>query len=196
MKIVLFNPFEKFSASKLLVFGIIATLIGSYLGYVFNGRFDGVIDLHFNEETTLVQPFIDNAINILCLSVSLFVVGRIINKKTRFIDVLIPAMIARIPFYFLTLTNINNFMITFSNEILENLDLKNPEKFHLEPVNLITMLLSAIVSIGMLVLFVILLFRGFKTATNCRTPNHTLLFVVGIILAEILSKVIIYFTNY
>ena len=98
MKLVLFNPFEKFSASKLLVFGIIATLIGSYLGYVFNGRFDGVIDLHFNEETTLVQPFVDNAVNILCLSLSLFVVGRIINKKTRFIDVLIPAMIARIPF--------------------------------------------------------------------------------------------------
>lgn len=196
MKKLLLNPFEKFSETKLLLFGIAITLIGSYLGFVFNGRFDGAIDLHFSDEVTLPQPFIDNAINVFSISISLFFFGRIINKKTRFIDILIPSLVARLPFYFLPFTNINNFMVTFSNEIIGNLDIKNSVNFHIETFDLIAILLFAIVSIGFLVWFVILLFNGFKIATNCKTPNHTLLFVFGIILAEILSKILIYFLNY
>lgn len=196
MKKLLLNPFEKFSETKLLLFGIAITLLGSYLGFVFNGRFDGAIDLHFSDEVTLPQPFIDNAINVFSISISLFLFGRIINKKTRFIDILIPSLVARLPFYFLPFTNINNFMVTFSNEIIGNLDIKNPVNFHIETFDLIAILLFAIVSIGFLVWFVILLFNGFKIATNCKTPNHTLLFVFGIILAEILSKILIYFLNY
>jgi len=196
MKKLLLNPFEKISETKLLLFGIAITLIGSYLGFVFNGRFDGVIDLHFTETTTLSQPFIDNVINIFSLSILLFLFGRTINKKTRLIDILIAAMVARIPFYFLPFSNIDNFMSRFSNAFIKDLDLKNPAAFHIETGNLLTLLLFAIVSIGMLVWFVLLLFHGFKVATNCKTPNHTLLFVIGIILAEIVSKLLIYFINY
>lgn len=196
MKKLLINPFEKISETKLLLFGIAITLIGSYLGFIFNGRFDGVIDLHFSEQVTFLQPFIDNVVNVFSLSISLFFFGRIINKKTRFIDILIPSLVARLPFYFLPFTNVNNFMVTFSNEIIGNLDLKNPINFHIETLDLIAILLFALVSIGFLVWFVVLLFNGFKIATNCKTPNQTLLFVFGIILAELLSKTLMYFINY
>jgi len=196
MKKLLINPFEKFSVPNLLLLGVAVTSIGSYLGYLFYGRFDGVIDLHFTDTITLAEPLTDNAINIFSLSVLLFLFGRIINKKTRFVDILAAAMVARIPFYFLPFSNIDNFMSRFSNTLIRDLDLKNPASFHIETGNLITLLLFAIISIGMLVWFVILLFHGFKVATNCKTPNHTLLFAIGIIAAEIVSKLLIYLFNY
>jgi hypothetical protein len=196
MKKLLFNPFEKFSEIQLLFFGIAITIIGSYIGYFFNGRFDGAIDLHFTNETTLLQPFIDNCINILSVAVILFFLGKTINKKTRFIDILIPAFVARLPFYLLPFSNFNNFMVNFTNSMLENVDLKNPMALHIETSDLISISLFAIVSIAMLVWFFVLLFHGFKIAANCKTPIHTLIFVIGIIMAEILSKTLIYFLNY
>lgn len=196
MKKLLLNPFEKFSVTKLLLFGIAITLIGSYLGFVFNGRFIGIFSFKTNDEVRIIQSIIDNAIDLSSITFFLFLFGKIINKKTRFIDILIPSLIARLPIYLLAFTNTNNFIADLSKSLLGNLDLKNPVAFHIEPQILIVLLLFAAISIGLLVWSVSLLFKGFKIATNCKTPNHTLLFAIGIILAEILSQSLIYSINY
>lgn len=192
----LLNPFEKFSTKKLAFFGIVITLVGSYFGYLFQGRFDGVIDLHFTNDVSILQPFLDNVINVFSIFIFLFLFGKIINKKTRAVDIFNTSIVARIPFYILPFSNINNFMINFTNEIMGNVDLKNPVNLKIETFDLVGILVFAFLSIGLLIVFVILLFNGFKTATNCKKINHTLLFVVSIIFGEILSKGLIYFINY
>lgn len=194
MKLLL-NPFEKFTEKKLLLFGVAITLISSYLGFILYGRFDGIFDLHFTEEIALHQPFIDNCINIFSISILLFFIGRIINRKTRFIDILIAAIVARIPIYFLILGNINNFMLKLNN-LFATVDVKKSPVFQIETVDLIAILIFAAFSILMLIWFVMLLFRGFKIATNCKTTAHIFFFAFGIIGAEILSKILIYFLNY
>jgi len=197
MKKLFFNPFEKNSETRLLVFGLIITAIGSYLGYLFSGRYDGVIDLHFTKNTTLAQPFIDNLINIVSLFAALFLVGKLINSKTRIIDILSPILISRVPFYLLTFFNFRNCISDVTASIVEKLDLKAmPTELDLSPLSMILLMLFAMISILCLVWFIILLYNGFKIATNCKTVAHKLYFALAIVAAEIISKILISLLTY
>lgn len=118
MKTLLFNPFEKYSDRTLIALGLLSTIIGIVLGLVFNARFDGAIDLHFVENASVNQTLLDIAIDISCFSILLFSVGKLINNKTRFIDILSVCMIARIPFYFVTFFNINNLIYNITQRML------------------------------------------------------------------------------
>ncbi|MNK16392.1 hypothetical protein D3C87_345560 [compost metagenome] len=188
MKKLLFNPFEKYSELHLLLVGVIITIIGSLSAFYFNGRFDGAIDLHFGSGVTLWEPFIDNAINIVSLFIFLFILGRIINNKTRSIDILTTILIARLPFYLLTLIN--------GNGIIKNIETKidplNPYNITFTPLEIAILLVFALVTLLFLVWFIALLYNGFKTATNIKTTQHKILFAVAILLAEILSKFIFF----
>lgn len=196
MKTVFLNPFEKYNENKLLIFGILITLIGSYLGYLFQGRFDGVIDLHFVPSTTILVPFIDNLINITTLFLILFILGKYINNKTRLIDILTPVLVARLPFYLLTFSNYEHYISDVSQRLLASIDMqKIPSNLNLETTDLIITIIFAGISILLLVWFVILLYNGFKVATNSRGIKNNLLFAGVIILAEIISKIIFTLIN-
>ncbi len=194
MKALLFNPFSKYSDRTLILLGILFSLIGSILGYFFNARFDGVLDLHFVENVKVYVPFLDILINTLATTLFLFIVGKYINKKTRLIDILTLNLLAKFPVYILTLTNIGNCIYNISTRIIQFV---NPAKINqLVISDIVVMLLFAMLSLLFLVWFVLLLFNGFKTATNAKETKHSLLFVFGLLAAEILSKSIIYLIQY
>lgn len=193
MKTVLLNPFEKFSERTLILFGFISNLIGGYLGFLLNVRFDGVLDIHFAGKIKLYESFIDITIDILCITALLYIVGKLINSKTRFIDILSAIMIARIPLYFITFFNANNLMYTISHRMLYTIKSEKIDTFPLP--DLLVILVFALISILFLVWFIILLYNGFKTATNAKETKHTLLFIVALIFSEVLSKILIYSLN-
>ncbi|MFY0482363.1 hypothetical protein ACI6PS_07130 [Flavobacterium sp. PLA-1-15] len=191
MKTILFNPFEKYDENKLLIFGLAFTLVGSYLGYAFQGRYDGIMDLHFPDAVELIQPFVDNLVNILSLTILLFLLGKYINPKTRLIDILTTVMIARIPIYLLTFSNYQNYNSELGKKILTSFDVSNPQNgLNLETSEIFFLALFTGVTILFIIWFVILLFNGFKIASNSRGIKNNLLFAGAIILAEILSKII------
>lgn len=189
MRTLLFNPFEKYSDKILIVFGLLFTLIGGYLGYVFNVRFDGVIDLHFVENVSTYNPLLDISTDIVTLTICLFVIGKLINNKTRFIDILSATMIARIPFYFITLFNSNNKAYAISKGILTLA--KSNQINTLEALDIFYILLMTFAIIASLIWFMVLLFNGFKTAVHAKETKHTLFFIGTFIFAEILSKILI-----
>ncbi|MDI1304543.1 MAG: hypothetical protein PSX42_06830 [bacterium] len=189
MRTLLFNPFEKYSERILIIVGLAFTVIGGYLGFVFNARFDGVIDLHFVEKVSLYQPILEIGINILCTTVLLFIVGKIINPKTRIIDIFLTSMIARIPYYIVTFFNANNKAYTISQGIL-NL-VKSNKTNPLSSTDIFYLLLMSFAIIASLIWFIALLFNGFKTAVNAKGTKHVLLFIAAIVAAEIISKIVI-----
>lgn len=196
-KKLLINPFESISETKLLVFGIITTLLASYLAFLLNGRFDGVIDLHFTEDVEKLQPLIDNAINFVSLFIFLFIAGKIINSKTRAVDIATPILVAKIPYYILLLFNINDFIYSSTSSLLQKVNPENPSQMpNIDPGTLAVILPFALLSIAFLIWFIVLLYYGFKTATNSKTPAHKMYFIGAIILAEILSSVLISTINY
>lgn len=189
MKNIFYNPFETYSEKTLLLVGTLFTIIGGCLAYIFNVKYDGVLDLHFTEQISY-EAITYLATDILILTFSLIIVGKYINKKTRFIDVLTAVLISRIPLYFASFLNINNKSFIIGNKILA---LATTNKMNILTANEVGfMLFQVIIVIGTLIWSIFLLYKGYKTATNAKETKHTLLFILAIVVAEIISKVIIH----
>ncbi len=189
MRTVLFNPFEKYSEKALLIAGVFFTLIGSYIAFLFNIRFDGLIDIHTYKEISFLQVLSDNAVNIFSSALLLFIIAKYINKKTRIVDIIVISLIARIPYYLLPIFNINNSLGKSGEEILQ---LTNPEFIgQISFFSWSITIVFAIFSILFLVWYIALLFNGFKVASNAKGAKHIVLFIIVILLAEILSRFLI-----
>lgn len=186
---IFWNPFKCYETKKMLVLGLVFFFIGSWLASQFDFTFDGVLDLHSVAKVNLVRALQENAINVALLSVLVFVVGIIINSRTRVVDVLNAVLIFRIPFYVAILFSSIPFVRKAQEGILENL--KDLSHFQLEALQIITLLAFSLVILLLLTYAIILLFNGFKTATNAKTWQHYILFAVALLVAEIVSKILI-----
>lgn len=182
----LLNPFEKYSEKQLLIFGILFLLIGSFLGYQFNALFDSILHISFPDNISFINHLLQNIALTLILTVFLFALGNYFNSKTRFIDILNSSLIARVPFYLTTLVNINDASSTISNKLLESLnDLKN---ITISTQDYFVLFLTSILSLVGIIWLSILLWNGFKTATNAKTTKQIVLFILVILIANFASS--------
>ena len=185
----LYNPFELYSERQLLIFGLVMTLIGSFLGYLFNGRFDGIIDFHLIESVTFFEVVLDNFFNTILLTMLMFITGKFINSKTRFVDVLNTSLIARIPFYILPFFNFNNVMYDLSNRTYSIIVAGGFNA--ISTPDIILLMLFSFVAICTLIWFSVLIWNGFKVATNAKGIKNIIVFIFTILVAEVISKYII-----
>ncbi len=190
MTSILFKPFTRFSANSLLLVGIVVTLIGSYVGYLGGARFDGVLDIHFGESVLLQSPFLENIINVLMLSIFLFIGGKVINEKTRLIDIVVTSLVARIPYYLIPLLNVKSMISKATDQVLQAAE--NQTLDGIPNLSLVLLTVFSVVVILFAVWYVVLLFNGFKTASNAKGAKHVVFFAVSILLAEITSILIIH----
>lgn len=181
----LFNPFSKFEENQLLIGGIILTIIGTLIGFLCNASFDGVLDMHIVEKTTFSKVAIENTINVATITILLFVLGKILNSKTRFIDILNTSLWYRFPLYLspilatlLLPKDLNEKLLKGAN-ILEN------------QTELILTALFAIITLLIVAYNITLLVYGFKTATNTKKWQHFVLMGLTILIAEFVSKYIL-----
>ena len=193
MKSIFFKPFERYSEFTLLIVGSLFTIIGSYAAFLFDIRFDGVIDVHVSKSETFIQPLIDNLINICCLVVFLFSSALIFNKKTRIVDILTTSMVARIPFYLLPVFNFNGSLTMASEKLLQLLQDNLMDQIPFS--TLAPLLIFGAFTIIAFVWYLYLLYSGFKTASNAKGNTPTILFISALLFAEIASKILISLFN-
>lgn len=185
----LFNPFEKYSEKTLLIFGIITTILGSFLGYLMNARFDGIVDMHLVENIECYEPLVDNIINVLVIFVLFFAFGKMINPKTRAVDILNVSLISRIPIYLVTLTNIGGYLEKSTQNMLDKIDFENLNNVpQFEFSDMAISLVFSVVMILLLIYMIVLFWKGFQTATNTKGVRNIIIFIILFIAAEILSK--------
>lgn len=189
MKQLLFKPFEKFSALQLIVAGLIFTLLGTWLAIIFGGRFDGALDFHVVNSCVRGQAILDNIINISCLFVFLFIGGKIINQKTRMVDIFSTTLYARLPLYLLPLINFNNKLSLNGDPT----DLNALQEYAIN--NMAYLVVIVIIAILFIIWYIALLYNGFKTASNAKGSKAIWIFSGALLFAEITSKLFIHFFN-
>ncbi|MBC9796236.1 hypothetical protein [Sinomicrobium weinanense] len=182
------NPFVRYSEKKLLFTGLFATIIGSVLAAHFYTRYDGVLDAHTVSELKYYMPFLDNVINVFCLSLVLYGIGKYINRKTRGVDILTVVLISRIPLYIFPLFQIGGYLDEITKKLLPAAG--NAFELNITGIEMIFLLVFALVYFAALALFIVLLRYGFAVASNVKSVKHWVLFAFGILVAEILSKLI------
>lgn len=194
---ILLNPFEKHSEKNLLFFGIIMTFLGSFIAYLTKARFDGIIDMHVVDQIRFLEPLFDNLLNTLSLFLLFFLLGKRINSKTRWIDILSVSIISRIPFYVLPLFNIDGLLAKITEKILNGIDFQNlSQPPVIEFSDLIILLVFTMVAVLCLAWFIALFWNGFRVATNTKGMKNIIFFIVFLLLSEVLSKMLISTINF
>src|SRR5690606_13144424 len=184
------NPFSKFSEKSLLMAGILFLVVGSFIGYYFGVTYDGIFDVHISP-VTFTESLTENVINVVILSLLLFIAGIIINSKTRIIDVLNVALISRFPIYLAGLLANNQRISEISEQLIDSVHQETPASVSSSDM-MILMLFSAVLILFLAHQLMLMVF-GFKTAVNARKWQHWLLFAFALIAAEMISKAIIHF---
>lgn len=187
MKSAFFNPFAKYTEKQLLPIGVAVTIISVFLADYTDARYDGVLDLHFISNVSITKVLTDFIINIVLLFIALLTVGKIINKKTRPVDILTTIVVARIPFYAVMLVNINKTMQT----VTDKLDITAPTITNLNSADMSYIIIAGIITIVAVAWYIALLYNGFKIASNAKTFKQNILFIIALIAAEVISKLII-----
>ncbi len=189
MKKLFFNPFEKYSEKNLLITGIIANIIGVFLNFIFNIKTIGFLKFDFLEKISIFKVVSQSLIIISVLTIILFFTGRIINPKTRFIDVLNTVLIAKIPFFIIPFFNINGIMFRETENLKTFISSGKLAEITMAkmPIVMIVSLFSILISVWVIAL----LYNGFKIATNAKGAKHIIYFIIALIISEILLRFII-----
>ena len=189
MKKYLINPFEIYHDKKIFIWGIVLNLIGALLCFQFNMKFIGFLKLDFVSHITFLQALLQIVMIIFSLSILLFIVGKIVNPKTRIIDILNSILLAIIPFYLLTFFNISDFIF---DGLAKLKSLILTQKLENIPIyDLPVIVVFSIFTIVILIWSIIILYQGFKTATNSKEVKHKVYFGVAVILADVMSRFLI-----
>jgi len=183
---IIFNPYAVLSDRKQTIIGITSVIIGTLLSYFLHVniqvlRIDPLTDLSF------IEVAINQVILISSLTFSLFGIGKIINKKTRLIDILNTVLLAFIPVYISLFQNINNFLTNETNQLIEAIT--NGDIYNMSPP--ILLIVVGLLSTLLFIYYIYLLFIGFKTATNSKKVWHYVLFFATLIIIDILTSFII-----
>ncbi|UUV20675.1 YIP1 family protein [Paenimyroides aestuarii] len=183
---ILKNPFALVEDKKLFFVGISTFIIGILLAYYFQLQ-QQILRLNISETPDLKKVIIWHLIIVVSLTIAFFTLGKIINKKTRFIDILNTVLIALIPIYISFFQNFNNFLTEETEKMLNAL--KDGSIYTQSPP-----LLFIFVGIAGLVFFIYyiyLLFIGFKTATNAKKTAHYALFFVILFFTDAICSFLI-----
>lgn len=175
------NPFEKYSESRLISFGLAFYVIGSLMAYFFHTRFDNFLHMVAVETIQIHQPFIDNLIILVCLFIVFFVFGKLLYQKTRAVDILALVLIGNAPFYLMSLSNINDLSLKSTDAILTAME--SGATTDISGFALAYLSIVGIVSIAVLIWIIALFYNGFKTAANAKGAKAVLLFIIAIILS-------------
>jgi hypothetical protein len=188
----LFRPFRFIAGKESLFIGLAVLALLFVLGYWSNTHFDGVLDAHYACLTEKFQPWVHAVYQLVAwfsLVVVLFPMGRMLSSSSvRLIDVAGTLAMARFPLLLLAL-------LGFNPDIHICMDGINP--FDTEAVMSVlgdkigTIMWTGLFSMLVIVWYIVVLYNAYSVSTNLKGARGGWSFVIGLIIGEIVSKVLL-----
>lgn len=172
----LINPIANFDEKVLLGVGFLSVAIAVVAGYLLGYKFDAIFHITF-----AARDWADVAFTTLrsygIAIAGLFILGLLINRRTRFIDILNTVVIANLPMVLLLLIQKFPFV---ANSIKEAS--KSPKD--MTSMELSFLFIVTLISVPILIFCFAILYNGFKTSTNMKEWYHVALFFVVAVAAS------------
>lgn len=187
----LFTPFRYIAGVKSLIYGGIVLLLLSGLSYQTQTVFDGVLDIHYGCWT---DP--DSYLILLaCLLISwisivlvLYFAARIFSPSTiRLVDIAGTTALAKFPLIFAALWGFFPFVHLCLDETMTLSSLNELVAYRIGELTLTFLVLIPFVAWNL-----VLTYNAFSVSANLKGKKGILLFIIGIIVGEIISKALIY----
>lgn len=193
MKIINFlrNPYRWLQDRNLLTISVFSLLIGMIISHFCKVEFQ-VLRINPLNDVSWIKAFFNQLIIIAIPTILFFITAKIINKKTRLLDILTTVCVALIPYYILGLQNINHFLTNETHAIEEAMKSGNITDYLPSPL----FIFLSVLSLVFIAYYIYLLVTGFKTATNSKKTWHYILFVLALIFSDIIASIIINTTHF
>ena len=174
----LFDPIDRLGTRRALVVGLIAVAAGVGLSR-FGVRFDGALDSHFGEApAALTSAAADALVAWPLTALVLWLASLAFARQGRFVDHLAAVGLSRVPAF------LAGVLLAISSTLWP-MQLPEPGRIpDLHPMALVLILAS----VPFVVWQVVLLYRGFRTASGLRGFRCAGAAIVAILAAEVLSK--------
>lgn len=179
---LLWNPFIRVAGWQAFFVGLIVITVTGFVASYGNLLFDGAIDAHFGGEVSIGKIFLLLAIDLISVVLMMYLAGLFISKNFRFVDILGTMTLSRSPFLVLALSALFVRQPDLSEII------KNPMIVLSYP----SFILFGIISIPVIVWYIALMYNALKISTGVRGTKLTIVFILTLLIAEIVSKALIY----
>ena len=186
----LLNPFAYFEDKALFIIGVLAHLIFTYIAKLTNSNFPDFLSIKKGLiNFTLWDLLYQNTRNIAIAILFLFILGKIINKRTRFIDIVNVVLISRIAYYIVFITDFIPIVNNKLNKVTDSIQSNNLSVLQ-ESSTMLVILIVAFVAIFFICVMFYYLYIGFRTVTNLKTIQQTFAFIATILFIIIISSVL------
>ncbi len=192
---LLFCPFHRIAGSPSLGLGLAAIVLAALLGAGQGLHFDGVLDVHVGRRAAWWLFVAEGLINWLSLALLLLGAGRWVSKSAfRAIDLIGTQALARWPTVIIALVCLAPGFHRFNAELMKSLANLKPGAVPQLPswsADAAVFALVTAVMIACTVWMVALMWQSFSHCCNVRGGKAVGVFVVSLLVAEALSKVLI-----
>jgi len=189
----LFNPFQFVAGGSALFLGLVIMLAAAFLGSLGDLHFDGVIDLHIGKPAPLWFFEAEVLIDWLCLSIVLLIVALFVSRSSfRVVDVFGTQALARTPYLAALLVIMPKGFNRFA-EYLAAKGMQQPATITIESTDVLFFIVGIMVALITLVWMVALMYRAYSISCNTKGGKAIGSFIAALIIAEILSKIAIWF---
>jgi len=182
----LFNPFSKFSEKTLLAIGILASILLIIACYFTDTKMDSLLHISPAKDLSFNSIALYTIISLIYAIVLLFILGKIFNSKTRIIDIVNAVLVSQVPVIVIVLGTKLIKLDKISKQIAET-----SAQNKVLDINIFDLMYLMVFSFGSLIFIIysfVLLFNGFKTATNIKKWQHIVIFafvlLVGILICQ------------
>lgn len=184
----IFNPFQRFDEKHLLVTGILF-FIFNFIGCYYYGLSNGSI-FHYSileGDVNVWNIVINNSFSYLFSIVVLYVLGKILNKRTRFIDISNTVLISQIPLIITTPV----LGLTLYRKTMSSLAENNESLGYGDILNFLIILVWILSILSMLLYSIVLYYNGFQTATNLKKWQHIVAFAITSLIVTFISQLLL-----
>jgi hypothetical protein len=170
-----YNPFTYIAGFKSLIGGAIIVLLTAWICFISGTHNYGLINVNFASDMPFSSYLAEHAIHWIAVTLTLYSAGLLFSKsRIRFIDVLGTQGISKLPLLVLPVARLVPVFASF-------------------PVNSINMYFLFVLHIIMVIWSVALMFNAFKISCNVKGQRLVVSFILALLLAEIVSRTILYF---
>ncbi len=178
---LIWNPFSLIAGWQAFIAGLIFVALSGIVAKYADLAFDGAIDAHLGHEISFAESFIMISIDLFAIILTMSIIGFVIAKQVRLIDILGTMTLSRAPFLIIAILGIFVSPSDLSELSTEPIRILN------QPLFIVFSLLTTII----LIWVIALMYNALKVSSGAKEIRLTVGFIIGLIVAEIMSKFLI-----
>lgn len=184
----IFNPFETYDEKLLLLVGALTVVLSIVAGYWTDTAFFSIYSISSVKNASLETIAASTLLSFFSAIVILVILGKILNSKTRIIDIVNTVLISQLFLILLQFTG-KISSLKLAGKSVVNYEANPSGTFPF--LDFLIMIFMTIISITTLIYSITLFYNGFKTATNIKKWQHIVLFCFVTLISSLICQVII-----